>query len=78
MVSKNLEGLMVKKLRLFAGISQEVRFVCRDCVRIILSRLFRIVCAPCLGLLEQIKISILRKLRSDFKLVDDNIKYDVN
>ena len=50
MVSKNLEGLMVKKLGLFAGISQEVRFVCRDCVRIILSRLFRIVCAPCLGL----------------------------
>ncbi len=65
---------MVKKLGLFAGISQEVRFVCRDCVRIILSRLFGIVCAPCLGLLEQIKISILRKLRSEFKLVDDNIK----
>ena len=52
---------MVKKLGLFAGISQEVRLVCRDCVRIILSKLFRIVCAPCLGLLEQIKILILRK-----------------
>ena len=50
MVSKNLEGLMVKKLGLFAGISQEVRFVCRDCVGINLSRLLRIVCAPCLGL----------------------------
>ena len=50
MVSKNLEGLMVKKLGLFAGISQKVRFVFRDCVRIILSRLFRIVCTPCLGL----------------------------
>ncbi len=65
---------MVKKLGLFEGISQEVRFVCRDCVRNILSKLFRIVCTPCLGLVEQIKISILRKLCSDFKLVDDNIK----
>jgi hypothetical protein len=50
MVSKNLEGLTVKKIGLFTGISQEVRFVCRDCVRIILARFFRIVCAPCLGL----------------------------
>ncbi len=30
MVTKNLEGLMVKKLGLFAGISQEVRFVCSN------------------------------------------------
>ena len=43
-------GITVKKLGLFAGISEEVRIVCRDCGRIILSRLFRIVCAPCLGL----------------------------
>ena len=54
--------------------SKEVRIVCRVNFRNIMSRLFRIVCTPCLGLVEQIKISILRKLCSDFKLVDDNIK----
>ncbi len=40
----------MKKLGLFAGISEEVRIVCRDCGRMILSRLLRIVGGPCLGL----------------------------
>ncbi len=74
MVTKNLEELTVKKLGLFAGISQEVRFVCRDYVRIILSRLFRIACTPCLGFFRTNKDIKLRNLHSGFKLLDDNIK----